>query len=262
MAGKFQGKVALVTGGGSGIGRATALAFAREGATVVIADKDAKGGEETVRMIKQAGGEATFVKTDVSKAAEVESLLNKTIETYGRLDCASNNAGIGGSGVSAADCTEEVWNRTINVNLKSMWLCLKYEILWMSKHGGGVIVNTSSILGLKGAPEDTDYIVSKTGIVGLTKSAALAYAKAGIRVNAVCPGMTDTPMVKQKGENYFLTRDERAKQEVPLGRIGAPEEIAEAVVWLCSDAASYVTGIAMPVDGGILAQSAKKASVK
>ena len=254
MVGKFQGKVALVTGGSSGMGRATALAFAREGAKVIIADKDVKGGEETVRMIKQVGGEATFVKTDVSKAAEVEALVNKTIETYGRLDYAFNNAGIGGSGVSAADCTEESWDRTINANLKSMWLCLKYEILWMSKHGSGAIVNTSSVVGLKGTPDDTDYIVSKTGVIGLTKSAALAYAKAGIRVNAVCPGMTDTPMLKQKGESYFLTRNERAKQAVPLGRIGAPEEIAEAVVWLCSDAASYVTGITMPVDGGISAQ--------
>jgi NAD(P)-dependent dehydrogenase (short-subunit alcohol dehydrogenase family) len=255
MSGKFQGKVALVTGGSSGIGRATALAFAREGAKVIIADKDAKGGEETVRMIKQAGGEATFVKTDVSKAAEVEALVNKTIKTYGRLDCALNNAGIVGSGVYTADYTEEVWNRTINVNLKGVWLCLKYEILRMSKHGGGAIVNTSSVVGLMGTPNISDYVASKTGIVGLTKSAALEYANAGIRVNAVCPGMIDTPMAKpKKGESDFFSWDERAKQEVPLGRRGTPEEVAEAVLWLCSDAASYVTGIAIPVDGGILAQ--------
>jgi NAD(P)-dependent dehydrogenase (short-subunit alcohol dehydrogenase family) len=255
MAGQFQGKVAVVTGGSSGMGRATALAFAREGAKVIIADKNVKGGEETVRIIKQVGGEATFVKTDVSKATEVEALVNKTIELYGRLDCAFNNAGIASSGVYTADCTEENWDRTINVNLKGMWLCLKYEIPWMVEHGGGAIVNTSSVVGLMGSPNISDYVVSKTGIVGLTKSAALEYAKAGIRVNAVCPGMIDTPMAKpKKGESDFFSWDERAKREVPLGRRGTPEEVAEAVLWLCSDAASYVTGIAMPVDGGLLAQ--------
>jgi NAD(P)-dependent dehydrogenase (short-subunit alcohol dehydrogenase family) len=254
MAGWFQGKVALVTGCSSGIGRATVMAIAREGAKVIIADKNVKGGDETVRRVKQVVCEATFVKIDVSKTAEVEELVNKTIETYGGLDCAFNYAGISGSGVSAVDCTEESWDHTINANLKSMWLCLKYEILWMHKHGGVAIVNTSSAVGLKGTPDDTDYNVSKTGVVGLTKSAALAYAKSGIRINVVCPGMIDIPMIKQKGESLFLTRYERTKQAVLSGRIGVPEEIAEAVIWLCSDSASYITGITMPVDGGILAK--------
>jgi NAD(P)-dependent dehydrogenase (short-subunit alcohol dehydrogenase family) len=254
MAGWFQDKVALVTGAGSGIGKATALAFAREGAKVIIADKDVKGGEETVRIIKQAGGEATFVKTEVSKVTEVKALINKTIELYGHLDCAFNNAGIGGSEVYITDCTEENFDHTINVNLKGVWLCLKHEILWMVEHGGGAIVNASSVVGLMGSPYISDYVASKWGITGLTKSAALEYAKAGIRVNAVCPGMIDTPMAKPKKEKgYFFSWEERAKEEVPLGRRGRPEEVAEAVLWLCSDAASYVTGIAMPVDGGTLA---------
>jgi NAD(P)-dependent dehydrogenase (short-subunit alcohol dehydrogenase family) len=263
MVGRFQGKVALVTGGSSGIGKATALAFAREDAKVIVADKNVKGGEETVQIIKQAGGEAAFVKTDVSKATEVEALVNKTIELYGHLDCAFNNAGIGGSEVYITDCTEEDWNHTINVNLKGVWLCLKYEIPWMIEHGGGAIVNMSSVAGLTGSLYISDYVASKWGINGLTKSAALEYAKAGIRVNAVCPGMIDTPMAKpKKDKGGFFSWDERAKQEVPLGRRGTPEEVAEAVLWLCSDAASYVTGIAMPVDGGILAQSTKKASAE
>ncbi len=250
MAAKFQDKVALVTGGSSGMGQATAIAFAREGAKVVIAaDKNVKGGQETVKLIEKAGGEATFVKTDVSKATQVEVLVNKTIEAYGRLDCAFNNAGIPGSWQPCADCTEEGWDRTISINLKGIWLCMKYEILWMLKHDGGVIVNTASVGGLKALSNNADYSASKFGLVGLTQSAALAYAKDGIRINVVCPGLIDTPMTQRTTAQ--ATGGKPPEKLIPLRRMGTSEEIAEAVVWLCSDAASYVTGLAMTVDGGL-----------
>ncbi|MBA7570201.1 2,5-dichloro-2,5-cyclohexadiene-1,4-diol dehydrogenase [subsurface metagenome] len=225
------------------------MLFARDGAKVVIADVAVKGGEETVRMIRQAGSEATFVKTDVSRAIEVEAMVNKAIEVYGRLDCALNNAGI-----PSMTNTEEEWDRVIDVNLKGEWLCLKYEIQWMVNHGGGVIVNLASIDGLKGSTGKDVYVASKHGIIGLTKAAALTHAKHGIRVNAVCPGSTDTPMTAPTGDNPTFSWAEFAKTHVPLGRQGKPEEVAEAVVWLCSDAASYITGVALPVDGGILAE--------
>jgi NAD(P)-dependent dehydrogenase (short-subunit alcohol dehydrogenase family) len=251
--GRLEGKVALVTGGSSGIGRASALAFAREGAKVIVADVDAEGGEETVRTIKENGGEAIFIKVDVSKAVEVEALIKKAIRTCGRLDCAHNNAGIVGTGAPTADCTEDNWDRTINVNLKGVWLCMKYEIPQMAKHGGGAIVNTSSLGGLVGTRGRPAYVASKHGVIGLTKAAALEYAKAGIRVNAVCPGHIRTPMVE-----YITGGDPQAQAErialIPLKRMGTPEEIAEAVVWLCSDAASFVTGHAMSVDGGYTTQ--------
>jgi NAD(P)-dependent dehydrogenase (short-subunit alcohol dehydrogenase family) len=249
MAGKFQGKVALVTGGSSGIGRATALAFAREGAKVVVAaDKNIEGGEETIGLIKKGGGEATFVKADVSKAAEVEALVNKTIKLYGRLDYAHNNAGILGARGSLTELTEEQWDHNINVNLKSVWLCMKYEILYMMGHGGGAIVNTSSLAGLRALEGSPFYVASKHGIIGLTKSAALEYGKAGIRINAVCPGLILTPpILKDFGDSLA---EAVRKERIPLGRVGNPEEVAEVVVWLCSDAASFVTGDAIVVDGG------------
>jgi len=253
MAVDLHGKVVIVTGGSSGIGRAAAIAFARGGARVAIAaDKDIAGGQETVKLIESAGGEAIFVKTDVTQKTEVEALVNKTAEVYGRLDCAFNNAGIPGSWRTAADCTEEEWDRTININLKSIWLCMKYQINWMLKHGGGAIVNTSSVGGLKAIPNNADYSTSKFGIIGLTQSAALAYARDGIRVNAVCPGMTDTPMTHRTKD--IITQSipgGNIEKFIPSGRMGTPEEVAEAVVWLCSDAASYVTGLAMTVDGGL-----------
>ena len=253
MAGRVDGKVAVLTGAGSGIGRATALVFAREGAKVVVADIVVAGGEETVRMIKAAGGEAIFVKTDVTKTAEVEVLVKKTVETYGRVDCAFNNAGIEGEMAPTADCTEENWDRVVNIDLKGVWLCMKYEIPQMLKQEGGAIVNTASVAGLVGFQGIPAYVASKHGVNGLTKTAALEYAKAGIRVNAVCPGVIHTPMVER-----FFNANPQASEGMtalePVGRLGKPEEIAEAVLWLCSDAASFVTGLPMAVDGGLVAQ--------
>ncbi|MCY4387282.1 MAG: SDR family oxidoreductase [Desulfurellaceae bacterium] len=253
MPGRLDNKIALVTGAGSGIGRATALVFAREGAKVVVSDIVVEGGQETVQQIEAAGGEAIFVKADVSQAADVETLVAKTVETYGRLDCAFNNAGIEGGVKPTIDCTEEEFDRTIAVNLTGVWLCMKYEIQQMLSQGGGTIVNTASAAGLVGFPGLPDYVASKHGVVGLTKTAALEYAKSGIRVNAVCPGVIQTPMV-ERGAQLSPGFDELAVSMEPVGRFGQPAEIGEAVVWLCSDAASFVTGIPMQVDGGLVAQ--------
>ena len=253
MAGRVEGKVALITGAGSGIGRATALTFAREGAKVVVTDVVVVGGEETVRMIKAAGGEAIFLKADVTKSAEVETMVKKTIETYGRLDCAFNNAGIEGDMALTADCTEANWDRVVDIDLKGVWLCMKHEIPQMLKQGGGAIVNTASVAGLVGFQGTPAYVASKHGVNGLTKTAALEYAKAGIRVNSVCPGLIRTPMV----ERFFNLNPQMSEGMTalePIGRLGKPEEIAEAVVWLCSDAASFVTGLPMAVDGALTAQ--------
>lgn len=261
MPGRLDGKVALVTGGGSGIGRATALAFAREGARVVVADITVEAGEATVRMIQEASGEACFCTADVSKAAEVQALVQRAVDTYGRLDCAHNNAGVEGlRGVPlapTADLTEDMWDYTININLKGVWLCMKYEIPPMLSQGGGVIVNSASILGLVGLPTGAAYVASKHGVVGLTKTAALEYAQAGLRINAVCPGFIQTPLVDRlveltSRENPHITEQVTARH--PVGRLGTPEEVAEVVVWLCSDAASFVTGHTMTVDGGYVAQ--------
>ena len=253
MAGSLEGKVALVTGGGSGIGRASALAFAREGAKVVVADVQVIGGEETARMIKDTGREAIFVKADVSKASDVEKLISTAVRTYNRLDCAHNNAGIEGVSASTTDCTEENWDRVIDINLKGVWLCMKYEIPQMLRQKGGAIVNTSSVAGFVGFRDMPAYCASKGGIIQLTRAAALEYAARGIRVNAVCPGVIRTPMVervtggKKELEAPFIGLE-------PAGRMGTPEEVAEAVVWLCSDAASFVMGHPMVVDGGLVSQ--------
>jgi NAD(P)-dependent dehydrogenase (short-subunit alcohol dehydrogenase family) len=251
MGGKLDGKVALVTGSGSGIGRATAVLFAREGARVVVADVGVEGGELTVRTIRDAGGEAIFVRVDVSQAGEVQAAVDRVIETYGRLDCAHNNAGIAGQFAATADYLEEEWDRVIRVNLKGVWLCMKYEIPRMLQQGGA-IVNTASVAGLSGAPRLSAYVASKHGVVGLTKSAALEYASMGIRINAVCPGWIRTPMVEEAFETHPDLEAQISMSE-PIGRIGTAQEVAEAVVWLCSDAASFVTGHAMVVDGGLMA---------
>jgi len=253
MAGRVEGKVALVTGGASGIGRATALTFAREGAKLVVADMNEEGGHQTVHMITENGGEAIFVQVDVSNATAVEAMISTAVATYGRLDCAHNNAGIS-SGVRAltADYPEERWQQVIAVNLTGVWLCMKYEIPQMLSQGGGTIVNTASIAGLIGGAGGAAYTASKHGVVGLTKTAALEYAQQGIRVNCVCPGYIQTPMTASN-----LSDPERQAQIIarePIGRVGTPEEVAEAVVWLCSDAASFVTGHTMTVDGGYVAQ--------
>ena len=253
LAARLEGKVALVTGGSSGIGRATALCFAGEGAKVVVADVNNEGGHETAAMIRDNGGEAILVKTDVSEAAQVEEMIDKTVQTYGRLDCAFNNAAIWTWPASTVDCTESDWNRVIDVNLKGVWLCMKYEIEQMLKQGGGDIVNASSINSTVVAGNDCAYVASKHGVVGLTKTAAIEYARSGIRVNAVCPAKIQTPMTDAVIASGAES-EARNAERLPIGRMGQPEEIAEAVVWLCSEAASFVTGHAMMVDGGFIAQ--------
>lgn len=248
----LKGKVALITGAGSGVGRASALAFAREGAKVVVADIDVKSGKQTVQMIKEAGGEAHFVEADVTQAAEVEAMVDEVIKTYGRLDCAHNNVGVEQMVTPITECTEEQFDHIIEANLKSCWLCLKYELIYMAKHGGGAIVNTSSVAGLYGAPNCSLYVASKHGVNGLTKSAAMEYAKAGIRVNSVCPcGVRGTPMWKRiNAANPDFVAKTAAM--IPMGRNAEPEEVADAVVWLCSDAASFITGQPVSVDGGFI----------
>jgi len=251
MPDEYQGKVVLVTGGSYGIGRAAAIDFAKRGAKVVIADIDTVRGEETLEKIRVAGGKAIFVKTDVSSEDDVKELIEKTVLTYGKLDCAFNNAGIHKQFISTIDFTAEDWEEMINVNLKSVWLCMKYEIPQMLKQGKGAIVNTSSAAGLVGAPSNPAYPASKHGVVGITKSTALEFARKGIRVNCVCPGPTRTGM----NEELTATNPEMVKamdQKVPMGRIGEPEEVAAAAIFLCSDEASYITGHALPVDGGIV----------
>ena len=253
MTGRLNGKVALITGGSAGMGRASARLFAREGAKVIVADVAVDGGEETVQMIKDAGGEAIFVKTDTSKATEVEALIRKALETYGRLDCAHNNAGIEGMVTATADYPEEVWDRVIAINLKGIWLCMKYEIPQMLQQGKGAIVNTSSVFGTNGAAYYSAYSASKHGVAGLTKTSALEYAQSGIRINAVCPGVIHTPMIDRTiGGNPEIEAQLVATE--PIGRMGEPGEVAEAVVWLCSDAASFVTGHLMAVDGAFSAR--------
>jgi NAD(P)-dependent dehydrogenase (short-subunit alcohol dehydrogenase family) len=249
----MKGTVALVTGASAGIGRATSLAFAREGARVVVADVQSGGGEETVRLILDAGGEAAFVRADVSRAADVEAMVHRAVEVFGRLDYAFNNAGIEGESAPTAECTEANWDRVIGINLKGVWLCMRSEIPVMLRQGGGAIVNCSSVAGLVGFPNTPAYTASKHGILGLTRASALEYARQGIRVNAVCPGVIRTAMVER-----FTHQNPQAEAQLvdrePVGRMGTPEEIAGAVLWLCSDAASFVTGHALAVDGGFVSQ--------
>jgi NAD(P)-dependent dehydrogenase (short-subunit alcohol dehydrogenase family) len=253
MTRRLEGKTALVTGAGSGIGRAVAIAFAREGARVIVSDVNVAGGEATVAAIQKQGGETRFIRCDISKSSEVEALVRGTVEAFGRLDCAVNNAGIAGTMAPTGDYPEDAWDQVIATNLKGAWLCMKQEIQQMLKQGGGSIVSTASVAGLVGIQMAPAYVAAKHGLVGLTKAAALDYAKANIRINAVCPGVVRTPMVT-------VTTDQSKELEAalmaaePVGRMAQPEEIAEAVVWLSSGAASFITGAALPVDGGFVAQ--------
>ncbi|MBN1176675.1 MAG: glucose 1-dehydrogenase [Dehalococcoidales bacterium] len=257
MVKKFQGKVALVTGGATGIGKVTARIFAREGANVIVStDKNIKGGEDTVRLINKSGGEATFIKCDVSRAEDAEAMVDKCVQAYGRLDYAFNNAGIGPDVkrvpvVNIVDCPEEIWDRTIDINLKGVFLCMKYEIRQMLKQKYGAIVNTSSVGAWKPVPGFCAYSASKAGLISLTRTAALEYADSGIRVNTILPGPTDRTLLMEYLTGAQQGMKEQMMNMIPMKRIASPEDMAEAVVWLCSDAAGFITGHAMPVDGGM-----------
>lgn len=253
MSAAFDGKVALVTGGGSGIGQATALAFARAGAKTVVADVDRDGGAQTLAAIVAAGGSGIFIEADVSRAEQVRHLIDATVAQYGRLDCAFNNAGIQGELCPTVDCSEENWDRITGINLKGVWLCMKYELAHMLSRGSGAIVNCASNFGLVGSVGMPAYSAAKHGVLGLTKTAALENARAGVRVNAVCPGPVHTPLV----DRIVATQPEvlqAIEAREPIGRMGRPTEIASSVLWLCSDDASFVTGAILSVDGGYVAQ--------
>ena len=249
----FDGKVAIVTGAANGIGQATAAAFASRGASVLLADIDVERGEAVVTRITDDGGTASFVRADVSNAADVKAMVDAAVERYGRLDYAHNNAGIVGGGATVVDMPEETWNQGIGVMLTGVFLCLKYEIPAILEQSGGAIVNTSSGAGIIGFPTMANYVAAKHGVIGLTKTAALEYATSGIRINAVCPGTARSKMVDD-----WIGGDPAKEAEVaalhPIGRIAEAEEIANAVLWLCSDAASFMIGHAMVVDGGYTAQ--------
>jgi NAD(P)-dependent dehydrogenase (short-subunit alcohol dehydrogenase family) len=247
--GSFAGKVAFVTGAANGIGRATAIAFAREGAGVVVADVAEQANQETARLIREVGGRALAVRCDVTRTEDVQRALSATIEAFGRLDFAFNNAGVEYAIKPLAEVSEQEWDRIVDIDLRGVFVCMKHEIPLMLEHGGGAIVNTSSGAGIKGFKGGAAYVAAKHGVVGLTKAAALDYAQSNIRINAVCPGIIDTPMMDRFSGGTAEGRQAVIAQE-PVGRMGTPEEIAAAVTWLCSDAAAFVVGHAMVIDGG------------
>jgi NAD(P)-dependent dehydrogenase (short-subunit alcohol dehydrogenase family) len=248
----FENKVALVTGGSFGIGQAAAIAFAKRGAKVVIADSVEDKEQETLKKIKETGGEALFVKCDVSKPGEITAMIDKAFSAYGRMDYAFNNAGIEGVSALTQECTQENWEKTLAINLTGIWLCMKHELPHMLRQGKGAIVNCASVAGLIGFPGLPAYVASKHAVVGITRTAALENAKLGIRINAVCPGVIRTAMIDRITGKDKVVEKQFIDME-PMGRMGEPAEVAEAVVWLCSDAASFVTGHALPVDGGWIA---------
>jgi len=250
MSNDLQNKVALITGGTTGIGRDTAVLFAKHGAKVVFTGRREAEGNETLNLVRAVGGEGLFLKSDVSKSADVQMMVQKTVEKFGRLDVAFNNAGVEGAWLPLADQTEENWDYVHNINLKGLWLCLKYEIQQMTKQGGGAIVNMSSVAGVKGFVGAGIYIASKHGVLGLTKTAALECAAAGIRVNAVCPAVIETPMADRAFADPAFSKAVLAMH--PLGRFGKPIEVAEAVLWLCSGKSSFTTGQYIAIDGGSL----------
>lgn len=252
----FEGKVAIVTGASSGLGEAAAVQFAREGAKVVIAARRQDRGELVVSRVAAIGGEAIFIATDVTRRADVEAMVEKTLERFGRLDCAVNNAGVGGSAmVPVADIEEETWDAVMNTNLKAVWMCMKYEIPAMLRSGAGAIVNISSIYGFKGSDlGHAPYAASKFGVIGLTKSAAIDYGQRGIRINAVAPGFTHSEMVDPYVEAAPEFMNTIIHRHSAMNRLGHAEETAEAIVWLCSDAARFVNGAVLPVDGGSTAK--------
>ena len=251
MAGLLENKVSVITGAGSGIGRAAALTFAREGALVVVGDIDESAGRETVEAVTAAGGRAAFVKTDVTRAKDVEGLVEEAVQLFGRIDCAFNNAGISHPKALTHAMPEEHWDRVIDINLKGVWLCMKYELARMYEQGYGAIVNAASINGLGGWKELGGYVASKHGVIGLTRNAALEYASLGIRVNSVCPGPVLTPLSHYQGDDPAVIKK---MYPMPMERRGTMDEVAEAVVWLCSDKSSYTTGHNLVLDGGFLAQ--------
>lgn len=259
MTGGFQGKTALVTGAASGIGRAAARLFAKEGANVIVSTgSNIQGGEETVRMIKEAGGEAAFVKCNVTRAEDIEAMVARAVELYGGLHYAFNNAGIGPDGdrmpiVPVADCPVEIWDKTLDINLKGIFLCMKYEIRQMLKQNFGAIVNNSSIGAYKAVPGFAAYDASKSGMIGLTKAAALEYATSGIRINVLCPGPTDGTQLMEKLTRFHPEERDHINSTVPMKRLASPEEMARVAIWLCSESASFVTGCQLPVDGGLTA---------